>query len=98
LWRVSGHPYTSQVLMTPQTSGISFGNPHFDPLYDAAARNGLPVATHLMGWLHLGDAGDVADGPDLAGPPRRPAAGTPRAELGIAGIAERWERETPPTG
>ena len=26
-----------------------FGNPHFDPLYEAASRNGLPVATHLMG-------------------------------------------------
>ena len=35
--------------MTPQTRGIPFGNPHFDPLYEAAARNGLPVATHLMG-------------------------------------------------
>ncbi len=35
--------------MTPQTRGIPFGNPHFDPLYEAASRNGLPVATHLMG-------------------------------------------------
>jgi uncharacterized protein len=39
----------AQVLMTPQTRGIPFGNPHFDPLYQAASRNGLPVATHLMG-------------------------------------------------
>ena len=35
-----GHPYMAQVLMTPQTRGIPFGNPHFDPLYEAAARNG----------------------------------------------------------
>ena len=35
--------------MTPQTRGIPFGSPHFDPMYEAAARNGLPVATHLMG-------------------------------------------------
>src|ERR1700751_4453358 len=47
--RWAGHPYMAQVLMTPQTRGIPFGNPHFDPLYEAAARNGIPVATHLMG-------------------------------------------------
>lgn len=47
--RWAGHPYMAEVLMTPQTRGIPFGNPHFDPLYEAAARNGLPVATHLMG-------------------------------------------------
>ena len=39
----------AEVLITPQTRGIPFGNPHFDPLYAAAARHGLPVATHLMG-------------------------------------------------
>jgi len=47
--RWAGHPYMAQVLMTPQTRGIPFGSPHFDPLYAAAAANGLPVATHLMG-------------------------------------------------
>ena len=47
--RWAGHPYMAEVLMTPQTRGIPFGSPHFDPLYEAAARNGLPVATHLMG-------------------------------------------------
>ena len=47
--RWAGHPYMAQVLMTPQTRGIPFGNPHFDPLYEAASRNGFPVATHLMG-------------------------------------------------
>jgi uncharacterized protein len=47
--RWAGHPYMAQVLMTPQTRGIPFGNPHFDPLYAAASANGLPVATHLMG-------------------------------------------------
>jgi predicted TIM-barrel fold metal-dependent hydrolase len=47
--RWGGHPYMAEVLMTPQTRGIPFGNPHFDPLYEAAARNGFPIATHLMG-------------------------------------------------
>jgi predicted TIM-barrel fold metal-dependent hydrolase len=47
--RWADHPYMAQVLMTPQTRGIPFGNPHFDPLFAAAAANGLPVATHLMG-------------------------------------------------
>jgi predicted TIM-barrel fold metal-dependent hydrolase len=47
--RWAGHPYMAEVLMTPQTRGIPFGSPHFDPLYEAAARHGLPVATHLMG-------------------------------------------------
>jgi predicted TIM-barrel fold metal-dependent hydrolase len=47
--RWGGHPYMAEVLMTPQTRGIPFGSPHFDPLYEAAARNGLPIATHLMG-------------------------------------------------
>lgn len=47
--RWAGHPYFAQVLMTPQTRGIPFGSNHFDPIYSAAARNGFPVATHLMG-------------------------------------------------
>jgi len=47
--RWAGHPYFVQVLMTPQTRGVPFGSPHFDPLYAAASRNGFPVATHLMG-------------------------------------------------
>ena len=47
--RWAGHPYMAEVLITPQTRGIPFGSPHFDPMYEAAARNGLPVATHLMG-------------------------------------------------
>jgi uncharacterized protein len=47
--RWAGHPYMAQVLMTPQTRGIPFGSPHFDPLYKAASRHGVPVATHLMG-------------------------------------------------
>ena len=47
--RWAGHPYMAEVLMTPQTRGIPFGSPHFDPIYAAASRHGLPVATHLMG-------------------------------------------------
>lgn len=47
--RWADHPYMAEVLMTPQTRAIPFGSPHFDPLYAAAARHRLPVATHLMG-------------------------------------------------
>ena len=47
--RWAGHPYMAEVLMTPQTRGIPFGSPHFDSLYEAAARHSFPVATHLMG-------------------------------------------------
>lgn len=46
--RWAGHPYMAEVLMTPQTRGIPFGTTHFDPIYEAASRNGIPVATHLM--------------------------------------------------
>jgi predicted TIM-barrel fold metal-dependent hydrolase len=46
--RWAGHPYMAEVLMTPQTRGIPFGSPYFDPMYAAAARSGFPVATHLM--------------------------------------------------
>jgi predicted TIM-barrel fold metal-dependent hydrolase len=43
----AGHPRMAQVLMTPQTRGVQFGDPRLDPIYEAASRNGLPVATHL---------------------------------------------------
>jgi predicted TIM-barrel fold metal-dependent hydrolase len=46
--RWAGHPLFAQVLMTPQT-GINFGDPHFDPIYEAAARHNLPICTHLIG-------------------------------------------------
>lgn len=46
--RWAGHPYMCQVLMCPQ-SRVSFGDPWFDPIYEAASRHELPVATHVMG-------------------------------------------------
>lgn len=46
--RWAGNPLFVQVLISPQT-GVNFGDPHFDPIYEAASRNGLPVCTHLMG-------------------------------------------------
>jgi uncharacterized protein len=46
--RWADHPSMVQVLIYPQTS-VSFGDPTFDPIYEAASRHGLPVATHLMG-------------------------------------------------
>ena len=127
--RWAGHPYMAEVLMTPQTRGIPFGSPHFDPLYEAAvaqrasgrhppdgadavradpdlsgrqpralARLLRVVAAAVRvasdepgvrrrvrpasrsaggvrrGRLHVGDAGDVADGPDLGAPQGRSAA------------------------
>jgi predicted TIM-barrel fold metal-dependent hydrolase len=35
----AGHPRMAQVLMTPQTRGVSFGDPRLDPIYEAAARS-----------------------------------------------------------
>ena len=46
--RWAGHPDMVEVLLCPQTQ-VSFGDPAFDPIYEAASRHGLPVATHLMG-------------------------------------------------
>jgi predicted TIM-barrel fold metal-dependent hydrolase len=45
----------SQVFVAPD-SNTPFGNPRFDPLWEAAQRHGLPVAFHLgssvgMNWL-----------------------------------------------
>jgi predicted TIM-barrel fold metal-dependent hydrolase len=45
--RWAGHPYMSQVLMSPQSRGVQFGDRRLDPIYEAASRHGLPVATHL---------------------------------------------------
>ena len=33
--------------MAPQSYGIAFGDPRLDPIYAAASRHGLPVASHL---------------------------------------------------
>jgi predicted TIM-barrel fold metal-dependent hydrolase len=45
--RWAGHEAFVQVLVSPQTFGVPFGDPSLDPLYEAAARHGLPVANHL---------------------------------------------------
>jgi len=45
--RWAGHTDMVQVLVSPQVG--SFGDPANDPVYEAACRHGLPVATHLMG-------------------------------------------------
>jgi predicted TIM-barrel fold metal-dependent hydrolase len=45
--RWAGHPFFAAVQMWPQTRGIPFGSPHFDPVYEAATRHGLPVSNHL---------------------------------------------------
>jgi predicted TIM-barrel fold metal-dependent hydrolase len=42
----AGHPRVVGVQMVPETR-MGFGHPHFDPIYEAATRHGLPVATHI---------------------------------------------------
>jgi len=66
--RWAGHPHMVQVLMSPQRPSIAFGDPKNDPIYTAATRHGLPVATHLMGNLPyenslqpVGSAGHFSD-------------------------------------
>jgi predicted TIM-barrel fold metal-dependent hydrolase len=49
--RWAGHPMMVQVLMSPQRPAYAFGDPKLDPIYEAAARHRLPVATHLMANL-----------------------------------------------
>jgi predicted TIM-barrel fold metal-dependent hydrolase len=44
--RWAGHPTMVQVLVTPEMR-FGFGDPRCDPLYEAATRNGLPVAVHV---------------------------------------------------
>jgi uncharacterized protein len=45
--RWAGHPWYRGVQMWPQTRGRPFGDPWFDPIYEAATRHGLPVTNHL---------------------------------------------------
>jgi uncharacterized protein len=47
--RWAGHPYMAQVVMPPWITK-QFGDPHYDPIYEAASRNDLPVMSHLMGF------------------------------------------------
>jgi uncharacterized protein len=49
--RWGGHPLMVQVLMSPQRPAVAFGDPSNDPIYAAATKHGLPVATHLMANL-----------------------------------------------
>jgi predicted TIM-barrel fold metal-dependent hydrolase len=46
--RWAEHPHFVQVLMSPGAR-ISFGDPVLDPIYAAASRHNLPVATHIFG-------------------------------------------------
>lgn len=46
--RWAGHSHFVQVLMSPGAR-VSFGDPVLDPVYEAAGRHGLPVATHVFG-------------------------------------------------
>lgn len=43
--RWAGHPYFVQVHL-PHYSGAPYGSPEFRPVWEAAARHGLPVAIH----------------------------------------------------
>ncbi|HEY4918118.1 MAG TPA: amidohydrolase family protein [Solirubrobacteraceae bacterium] len=42
--RVAGHPKLVQVMLGPRRDG--YGEPRYLPIFEAAARNGLPVAIH----------------------------------------------------
>jgi predicted TIM-barrel fold metal-dependent hydrolase len=46
--RWAENPYFVQVLMSPGAR-VAFGDPALDPIYEAATRHGLPVATHVFG-------------------------------------------------
>jgi predicted TIM-barrel fold metal-dependent hydrolase len=46
--RWAGHPGMVEVLIGPETP-LGFGDPWFNPIWNAASRHDLPVATHLMG-------------------------------------------------
>ncbi len=45
--RWAGHPGFVQVMIAPQSFGVTFGDPSLDPIYAAASKHGLPVANHL---------------------------------------------------
>lgn len=47
----AGHPYVSQIFITPEQS-LPLGNPIYHPVFEAAARQGLPIAFHIN--LHPG--------------------------------------------
>lgn len=43
----AGHPHYVQVIMPPWVTSEPFGHPQFDPIWEAATRHGLPVASHV---------------------------------------------------
>ena len=43
----AGHRFFNQVYIPPE-SGEPYGHPRFDPLWEAAARHGMPVSMHLI--------------------------------------------------
>ncbi|MGY1742235.1 MULTISPECIES: amidohydrolase family protein [unclassified Blastococcus] len=47
----AGHPYMSQVLIGAELRP-AWGDPRYDPVWEAATRNGLPVACHLGRGQH----------------------------------------------
>jgi predicted TIM-barrel fold metal-dependent hydrolase len=44
--RWAGHPHFVQVRLNAY-AGLPYGDPFYDPIYEAAVRNGLPVAVHF---------------------------------------------------
>jgi uncharacterized protein len=49
LRRVGEHPQIVGVLMSGNPIGRPWGDPHFDPIYEAAAELGLAVSSHVAG-------------------------------------------------
>jgi uncharacterized protein len=70
--RWAGHPLMVQVVV-PVESREPYGKPQFWPIWETAARHGLPVATHI-------DGGAGADFPPTA-------AGSPRTHAMFAAMA-----------
>ncbi|MBI4504642.1 MAG: amidohydrolase [Chloroflexi bacterium] len=44
--RWAGHPHFVEVMLVPYAS-TPFGQPYYDPIYEAAARHDLPIAIHV---------------------------------------------------
>ncbi len=59
--RMAKHAKICEALLVTSALGKAFGDPIYDPIHEAAAECGLPIAVHL-GGEHVGDVGHVSAG------------------------------------
>lgn len=59
--RMAKHPKICEALLVTSALGKPFGDPIYEPIHQAAAECGLPIAIHL-GGEHVGDVGHVSAG------------------------------------